>query len=95
MEADIDTTPPEVRLDELKPRTCAIVCRIETESEEIQRLKSLGVCVGRQIEVIKQGDPLIIRVFSSRLGISASLAARVWLEVCTPDHCAMRKQSSQ
>ena len=38
-------------------------------------------------------DPLIIRVFSSRLGVSASLAACVWLEVCTPDRCAMRKQA--
>ena len=95
MEEDANTTPLEVRLSELKPRACAIVCRIETEGEDIQRLKALGVCVGRQIEVIKQGDPLIIRVFSSRLGLSASLAARVWLEVCAPDHCAMRKQSSK
>ena len=93
MEADVDITPSEVRLSELPPRTCAIVSRIETESEDIQRLKTLGVCVGRRIEVIKRGDPLIIRVFSSRLGMSASLAALVWLEVCTPDHCAMRKQA--
>lgn len=93
MEANMDTTPPEVRLNELPPRTCAIVCRIETDGEDIQRLKALGVCVGRQLEVIKRGDPLIIRVFSSRLGLSASLAACVWLEVCTPDRCAMRKQS--
>ena len=93
MEATADVTPSEMRLNELPPRTCAIVCRIETEGEDIQRLKTLGVCVGRQIEVIKRGDPLIIRVFSSRLGMSASLAAHVWLAVCTPDHCAMRKQS--
>ena len=69
-------------MSELLPRKCAIVCRIETEGEDIQRLKMLGVCIGRRIEVIKRGDPLIIRVFGSRLGISASLAARVWLEVC-------------
>jgi len=93
MEVNVDITPTKVRLNELTPRTCATVCRIETDSEDIQRLKTLGVCVGRQIEVIKRGDPLIIRVFSSRLGISASLAAHVWLEVCTPGHCTMREQS--
>lgn len=92
MEANASAAPPEVRLSELLPKKCAIVSHIETGGEDIQRLKALGVCIGRRIEVIKQGDPLIIRVFSSRLGISASLAARVWLGVCTPDHCAMRKQ---
>ena len=95
MEENVKKIPAEIQLCSLPPRTCAIVRRIETEGEDIQRLKTLGVCIGRQIEVIKQGDPLIIRVFNSRLGLSASLAAHVWLEVCTPDHCAMRKQSLQ
>jgi len=95
MEANVDITPTEVRLSELTPRRCAVVRRIETDGEDIQRLKTLGVCVGRQIEVIKRGDPLIIRVFSSRLGLSASLAAHVWIEACTPEHCAMREQSPQ
>jgi Fe2+ transport system protein FeoA len=92
MEANVEITPTEVRLSELAPRRCAVVRRIETDGEDIQRLKTLGVCVGRQIEVIKRGDPLIIRVFSSRLGLSASLAAHVWIETCTPGHCAMREQ---
>lgn len=81
----------ETRLDELAPRTCAIVRRIETDGEEVQRLKSLGLCVGRQIEVVKSGDPLIVKIFGSRIGLSASLAAHVWLEVCTPDNCTQRK----
>ncbi len=85
------TTLLETRLDELPPRICAIVCRIETESEDIQRLKMLGICVGRRVEVVKPGDPLIVRVFGTRLGISASLASRVWLEACPPDRCAMLK----
>ena len=83
----VSTFLRETRLDELPPRTCAVVRRIETDSEDVQRLKSLGLCVGRQIEVVKSGDPLIIKIFGSRIGLSASLAARVWLEVCAPDHC--------
>jgi len=85
------TTPQEMRLDKLPPRTCAIVCRVETENEDVKRLKMLGICVGRRVEVVKPGDPLIVRVFSTRLGISASLASRVWLEVCPPGSCAMEK----
>ena len=81
------------RLDELPPRRCSIVRRIETDSEDVQRLKMLGICVGRQIEVVQSGDPLIIKIFGSRIGLSASLAARVWLEVCEPDHCALQENS--
>jgi ferrous iron transport protein A len=94
MEMKIATTPSEQRLDQLSPRQCAVVRRIETGGEDMQRLKTLGICVGRRLEVVRTGDPLIVRVFGSRLGLSASLASSVWLEVCTPDHCAMREAHS-
>jgi Fe2+ transport system protein FeoA len=85
------TPAPETRLDALPPRQCAVVRRIETDGDDVERLKTLGICVGRRLEVVRTGDPLVVRVFGSRLGLSASLASRVWLEVCTPDHCAMRE----
>lgn len=79
-----------MRLDELPPRVCAVVRSISTDDEETRRLKTLGVCVGRRVELVRTGNPLILKIFGSRLGISAELAARVRVEVCTPDHCAMR-----
>ena len=91
MTANGSTPNPETRLDALPPRQCAVVRRIETDGDDVQRLKTLGICVGRRLEVVRTGDPLVVRVFGSRLGLSASLAARVWLEVCTPDHCAMQE----
>ncbi|HUZ06684.1 MAG TPA: FeoA family protein [Candidatus Paceibacterota bacterium] len=81
------------RLDTLPPRICAVVRLIETDGEEVRRLKSLGLCVGRQIEVVKAGDPLIVKIFGSRIGLSASLAERVWLEVCAPEACALQNFS--
>jgi Fe2+ transport system protein FeoA len=81
---------PLVRLDELPPRTCAVVRSVSTDDEDTHRLKTLGVCVGRRVELIRAGNPLILKVFGSRLGISAELAARVQVEVCTPGHCALR-----
>jgi len=79
-----------VRLDELPPHVCAVVREIATDDEDTNRLKTLGVCVGRRVELLRSGDPLILKVFGSRLGVSAELAARVQVEVCTPGHCAMR-----
>ena len=80
-----------VRLDELPLRVCAVVRQVDTDDEETQRLKTLGVCLGRRVELVRVGDPLILKVFGSRLGISAELAARVRVEICQPGHCAMRE----
>ena len=85
------TPKPETRLDTLPPKQCAVVRHIETDGDDMQRLKTLGICVGRRLEVVRTGDPLIVKIFGSRLGVSASLASHVWLEVCTTDHCAMRE----
>ncbi len=82
-----------VRLDELPPRICAVVRSVSTEDEETQRLKTLGVCLGRRMEVVRTGDHLIIKIFGSRLGLSAELAMRVQVEVCQPGHCAMREDN--
>lgn len=80
-----------VRLDELPARVCAVVRRVETDDEETLRLKTLGVCVGRRVELVRTGNPLIIKIFGSRLGLSGELATRVHVEICQPGHCAMRE----
>lgn len=84
---------PLVRLDDLPPRVCAVVRSVSTDDEDTQRLKTLGVCVGRRLELVRAGDPLILKIFGSRLGLSAELARRVQVEVCQPGHCAMRENN--
>ena len=85
---------PTVRLDELPLRVCAVVRSVETGVDDTTRLKTLGVCVGRRVELVRVGNPLILKIFGSRLGLSAELAARVRVEICQPDHCAMRDDES-
>ena len=53
-------------------------------SEDVLRLKALGVCIGRRIELIKAGDPMIIKVVGARVGLSARLAAEVRVEFDVP-----------
>jgi ferrous iron transport protein A len=83
MTATLPKAETLIRLGDLQPKVCAVVRRIETEDESMERLKALGICLGRQVELVKRGDPLIIRVFGSRLGISSRLANRVLVEPCT------------
>ena len=80
-----------MRLDELPPRVCAVVRSVATDDEDTNRLKTLGVCVGRRVELVRAGNPLILKIFGSRLGISAELAARVRVEICRPGHCALKE----
>ena len=82
-----------VRLDELPPRVCAVVRGVATDDEDTQRLKTLGVCVGRRLELVRAGNPLILKIFGSRLGLSAELAMRVTVEICQPGHCALREET--
>lgn len=84
-----------VRLDQLPPRVCAVVRNIDTDDEDTDRLKTLGVCVGRRVELVRTGNPLILKIFGSRLGLSGDLATRVFVEVCTPDHCGLKDHAGQ
>ena len=70
------------RLDHVPVRACGMVGFLSAPDDEVVRLKAMGVCVGRRIEVIQQGDPLIIRAFGSRIGVSIRVARHVFLDLC-------------
>jgi Fe2+ transport system protein FeoA len=67
-------------LSELREREARVV-GVSAEAEDALRLMALGICVGRRVEIIKAGDPLIVRVVGARVGLSARLAAYVLVAV--------------
>ena len=74
--------PKIKRLDEMEPHQLCVVHDIEAPDDEMDRLMSMGVCRGRVITLVQRGDPLILKVFGSRLGVSARLARRVLVAAC-------------
>lgn len=64
--------------------TSGRVVQVVATSEDVLRLKALGVCIGRRIELVKAGDPMIIKVVGARVGLSARLAAEVRVEIDVP-----------
>jgi Fe2+ transport system protein FeoA len=60
--------------------TICIVHKIESDDVAIQQLKAMGLCFGRQLEVIRHGNPLIIRLLGSRVGVSARVAQHIIVE---------------
>ena len=90
--------PVAARHDENEPEACldlrvrplaglaamrvAVVEEVTAGEEDAARLKSLGLCRGRRLQVVKLGDPLIVRVLGSRIGLSARLAGCVGVRPC-------------
>lgn len=69
----------EIAVSELRRGACGRVARVLGDTAEAARLKALGVCEGRLVEVLRTGDALVLRVLGSRIGISRQLAASVFL----------------
>jgi Fe2+ transport system protein FeoA len=65
------------RLTEAPPRQPLEVTRIDESNGDMARLRAMGVCDGRSIELVRAGDPLIVRVMGSRIGISRRLADQI------------------
>ena len=82
----IDENPFARRLDELAVGECAIIRDI-ADRDDHQRLLAMGVCEGRMVELIQSGDPLILRVFGSRIGLSGRLARGITVEICQNATC--------
>lgn len=74
-----------LHLDQIQPEHCGLVAAVRAGDEEIDRLKSMGVCVGRRLMLIRSGDPMIVKVLGSRIGISARLANQVMVLPCAGD----------
>ena len=74
-----------LHLDQIQPEHCGLVAAVRAGDEEIERLKSMGVCVGRRLMLIRAGDPMIVKVLGSRIGISARLAQQVMVLPCGGD----------
>lgn len=86
-EATHEDENQNVVLAKLHQYQCGVVSIIDAESEDILHLQTMGVCLGRTIKLIKAGDPMILRVLGSRLGISARLAEQVWVTPCPDVFC--------
>ncbi|MCP3982356.1 MAG: ferrous iron transport protein A [bacterium] len=75
--------PREIPLDRVEPGRCGRIRAVAAGDDDVERLMSMGVCLGRHVMLVRRGDPLILRVVGSRIGVSARLASRVTVDPCT------------
>ena len=72
------------------------VVAVEAPPGDRERLEVMGLCHGRAVQVVKGGDPMIVRVLGTRIGIAAALAqgVRVETEAGDPGPTAAAKGES-
>jgi Fe2+ transport system protein FeoA len=65
--------------DVLRPGSFRILS-VDGDEAEVVRLKRLGICQNRRLEVISTGNPLIVSVAGTRLGVSRSVTQYISVE---------------
>ena len=65
------------RLDQLPSGAHGVVQHIDSADTTLHRLMAMGLCVGREIKVVRQGNPLIVRLLGARVGLSSRLARQI------------------
>ena len=63
-------------IDLPKNAVCAVQA-IDASEEHTRRLAGLGLTAGREVRVVKRGEPTIVQVYGTRIGIAKSLARGV------------------
>jgi len=86
--------PANWRLNEMTPGTHAVVRQVEGTDAAIERLMAMGLCTGREVEVVRQGNPLILRVLGARIGVSERVARQVVMERCRCAECDSEKKTN-
>lgn len=74
----VSTKPvAERRLDSLPSGARAVVRRIDSADDAVLRLMAMGLCIGREVEMVRQGNPLVLRILGARVGVSSRLARQI------------------
>ncbi|QDU34136.1 FeoA domain protein [Poriferisphaera corsica] len=69
-------------IHKLNTHQIAEIKHVDASHDDIDRLKAMGICQGRRVQLIQAGDPLILKVVGVRIGVSARLAKSVYTEPC-------------
>ena len=80
--ADQDTCL--ISMDKLQLGQCGLVQRLDLNDPDDKRLYTLGICPGRRVWLVRRGDPMVLKVMGTRIGLAAELAQQVTVEICAP-----------
>ena len=69
-----------LNLSEISTPGAFVVVRVEGHGVPVTQLKRLGICENQVIELVQTGNPAIVQVAGSRVGISRVVIECVYVE---------------
>lgn len=75
MSATINTSA--TTLSDLPAGTVCRVDAVSLEPEHTARMAGLGISPGRQVRIVRAGEPLVVQVYGSRIGLARALARHI------------------
>ncbi|MCB9895118.1 MAG: ferrous iron transport protein A [Planctomycetes bacterium] len=55
------------------------VVEVHDNDGNVKRMCELGICPGKRVSIVRQGDPAILSVGESRFALSGELLTRVYV----------------
>ena len=76
---DICPQPASIRVTELRTGTLATLCDAQVDEETRSLLRSLGLTDSCRLRLCKRGEPCILQVRTTRIGVSQLVAERLFV----------------
>lgn len=64
-----------------KSGECACITALLAEHDEAERLRDMGIHEGVTVTVLRDGDPLLVRIGDCRIGLGRAAAMKVMCEL--------------
>lgn len=77
---EIIDTESHFSLADIKPGNSGRIKNMDLPKETATRLAGLGICEGRNIQIVKHGEPTIVSTYGSRVGLASSLVNQILVD---------------
>ena len=61
-------------------RSTSRIAHVDGDAATVLRLEGLGLAPGRSVHIERKGDPFIVRVYGSRVGLAPRLARSIHVD---------------
>jgi Fe2+ transport system protein FeoA len=69
--------PSSATLAELPAGACGRIESVDLPNDAAERLEGMGICLGRTVRLVRCGEPNIVHVYGTRIGLAAAVARQI------------------
>ncbi|GEM_PF-4686484 len=75
------TPQAALHLSHVEAGSCVRILEVSSPTHEA-RLKAMGLCRDRRLQIVKQGKNLLVELYGTRVGLARELANGIEVELC-------------